>query len=210
VAGGYRAVQQLLVKETGTSANDLHMDDGSGLSVLDRTSARTIVHLLSFMAKSPMWESYWQTLPEAGVAGGLQRMRGTPAQANLKAKTGTIDRVSALSGYVRAANGERLAFSIISNNVPSTWRAKRVEDAIGVRLASFNRDHDSAVALVPDPDEKPSRASAQANGRSYKIRKGDTLSEIAQRNRTSVAAIQKANPGLKANRLVPGKRIRLP
>jgi D-alanyl-D-alanine carboxypeptidase/D-alanyl-D-alanine-endopeptidase (penicillin-binding protein 4) len=187
------------------------MDDGSGLSVLDRTSARTVVHLLSFMAKSPMWGSYWQTLPEAGVAGGLQRMRGTAAQSNLKAKTGTIDRVSALSGYVRAANGERLAFSIISNNVPSTWRAKRIEDAIGVRLASFNRDNDSATALVPDPGERPSRANAsRASGRSYKIRKGDTLSEIAERNRTSVAAIQRANPGLRANRLLPGKRIRLP
>jgi D-alanyl-D-alanine carboxypeptidase/D-alanyl-D-alanine-endopeptidase (penicillin-binding protein 4) len=211
VAGGYHAVQQLLVKETGTTPHDLHMDDGSGLSVLDRTSARTVVHLLSFMAKSPMWGSYWQTLPEAGVAGGLQRMRGTAAQSNLKAKTGTIDRVSALSGYVRAANGERLAFSIISNNVPSTWRAKRIEDAIGVRLASFNRDNDSATALVPDPGERPSRANAsRASGRSYKIRKGDTLSEIAERNRTSVAAIQRANPGLRANRLLPGKRIRLP
>jgi D-alanyl-D-alanine carboxypeptidase/D-alanyl-D-alanine-endopeptidase (penicillin-binding protein 4) len=211
VAGGYHAVQQLLVKETGTTPHDLHMDDGSGLSVLDRTSARTVVHLLSFMAKSPMWGSYWQTLPEAGVAGGLQRMRGTAAQSNLKAKTGTIDRVSALSGYVRAANGERLAFSIISNNVPSTWRAKRIEDAIGVRLASFNRDNDSATALVPDPGERPIRANAsRASGRSYKIRKGDTLSEIAERNRTSVAAIQRANPGLRANRLLPGKRIRLP
>ena len=212
VAGGYKAVQQLLVKETGTTADDLHMDDGSGLSVLDRASARTIVHLLSFMAKSPMWESYWQTLPEAGVAGGLARMRGTAAQANLKAKTGTIDRVSALSGYVRAADGERLAFSIISNNVPSTWRAKRVEDAIGVRLATFNRDNDSSsVALVPDPGASTGTASvARASGRSYKIRKGDTLSEIAQRHRTSVAAIQRANPGLKANRLVPGKSIRVP
>lgn len=211
VAGGYKAVQQLLRKETGSTAADLHMDDGSGLSVLDRSSARTIVHLLSFMAKSPMWESYWQTLPEAGVSDGLRRMHGTAAQANLKAKTGTIDRVSALSGYVRAANGERLAFSIISNNVPSTWRAKRVEDAIGVRLASFNRDNDSAVVQMPDADVRSSRPNAARAGlRSYKIRKGDTLSEIAQRQRTSVAAIQKANPGLKANRLVPGKTIRLP
>lgn len=210
--GGYKAVLQLLEKETGSEPRDLTMDDGSGLSVLNRASARTIVHLLSFMAKSPMWDEYWETLPEAGVAGGLRRMHGTPAQRNLKAKTGTIDRVSALSGYVRAANGERLAFSIISNNVPSTWRAKRVEDAIGSRLASFDRDNDNSAAIVTDVDEPASKPAVRSTGggRTYTIRKGDTLSEIAQRNRTSVAAIQKANPGLRPNRLQPGKKIRLP
>src|SRR5688572_20553505 len=59
VAGGFKAVQALLEKETGNVPQDLNMDDGSGLSVLDRTSARTIIHLLSFMAKSPMWADYW-------------------------------------------------------------------------------------------------------------------------------------------------------
>src|SRR5690606_41965094 len=57
------------------------------------------------------------TLPEAGAQDGLRRMYRTPAERNLRAKTGTIDRVSALSGYVRSADGERLAFSIISNDV---------------------------------------------------------------------------------------------
>ena len=79
------------------------------------------------------------TLPEAGARDGLRRMGRTAADRNLRAKTGTINHVSALSGYVRAANGERLAFSIMSNNVPSTWKAKRIEDAIGVRLAGFTR-----------------------------------------------------------------------
>jgi D-alanyl-D-alanine carboxypeptidase/D-alanyl-D-alanine-endopeptidase (penicillin-binding protein 4) len=211
VAGGYNAVQQLLAHETGSTSSDLRMDDGSGLSVLDRTSARTVIHLLSFMAKSPMFDSYWSTLPEAGVSGGLRRMYGTPAQANLKAKTGTIDHVSSLSGYVRARDGERLAFSIISNNVPSTWRAKRVEDAIGVRLASYNRDNDTAAPIIPEPaNRRVAKASSRSSGRTYTIRKGDTLSEIAERNHTSVAAIRRANPNLKANRIQPGKKIRLP
>ena len=207
VAGGFKAVQTLLEKETGTVPSGFNMDDGSGLSVLDRTSARTIIHLLSFMSKSPMWESYWSTLPEAGVAGGLRRMGGTKAQGNLKAKTGTINNVSSLSGYVRSANGERLAFAIISNNVPSTWRAKRVEDAIGARLASFNRDNDSASVQAELGGDTP---SARPSGKTYTIRKGDTLSGIAKRNKTTVAKIQRANPGLKANRIQPGKKIKLP
>jgi serine-type D-Ala-D-Ala carboxypeptidase/endopeptidase (penicillin-binding protein 4) len=207
VAGGFKAVQALLEKETGSVPQDLNMDDGSGLSVLDRTSARTIIHLLSFMAKSPMWEDYWSTLPEAGVAGGLRRMGGTPAQANLKAKTGTIDNVSSLSGYVKSANGERLAFSIISNNIPSTWRAKRVEDAIGIRLASYNRDNDNVAPII---HADLGGDTPTARGRTYTIRRGDTLSGIARKNKTTVAKIQRANPGLKANRIQPGKKIKLP
>jgi serine-type D-Ala-D-Ala carboxypeptidase/endopeptidase (penicillin-binding protein 4) len=74
-------------------------------------------------------------------------MAGTPAAKNLRAKTGTIANVSSLSGYVRAANGELLAFSIFTNGIPSTATAKRTEDAIGVRLARFTRplDDDGTV-----------------------------------------------------------------
>jgi D-alanyl-D-alanine carboxypeptidase/D-alanyl-D-alanine-endopeptidase (penicillin-binding protein 4) len=211
VAGGFKAVQQLLAHETGSKPEDLNMDDGSGLSVLDRTSARTVIHLLSFMAKSPMFDSYWSTLPEAGVVGGLRRMYGSPAQANLKAKTGTIDHVSSLSGYVRARDGEHLAFSIISNNVPSTWRAKRVEDAIGIRLASYHRANDVALSIQPEqPAKKKVAKGSKSSGRMYTIRRGDTLSEIAERNHTTVAAIKRANPSLRADRIQPGKKIRLP
>jgi len=124
------------------------MDDGSGLSPLNRVTPRAVVGLLSYMAASPFWEPYWESLPEAGARDGLRRMYKTGAERNLRAKTGTINRVSALSGYVRAANGERLAFSIISNAVPSTWRAKRVEDAIGARLAAFQRPVSEGAATV--------------------------------------------------------------
>ncbi len=139
VWGGSRAIHEMLEREMGLDTLALQLFDGSGLSVLNRVSARTMTHLLTYMAHSPMWPSYWETLPEAGDPRGLRRMHQTPAAGNLRAKTGTINHVSALSGYVRAANGERLAFAIISNDVPSTWRAKRVEDAIGARLARFSR-----------------------------------------------------------------------
>lgn len=208
VAGGFKAVQTLLAKETGSVPDDLHMDDGSGLSVLDRTSARTMVHLLSFMSKSPMWDHFRSTLPEAGVPGGLRRMGGTRAQNNLQAKTGTINNVSSLSGYVSSASGERLAFSIISNNVPSTWRAKRVEDAIGARLASYDRNND--VATIEKADIGGDKPGTRASSRSYTVKKGDTLSGIAKRNKTTVAKIQRANPGLNAKRIRPGQKIRLP
>src|SRR5690606_18066047 len=83
---------------------------------------------------------YLASLPPAGQPDGLRlRMRGTPAAGNLRAKTGTVRNVSALSGYVTTADGERLAFRVLANGVPSTARAKRTEDEIGARLAAFSR-----------------------------------------------------------------------
>jgi serine-type D-Ala-D-Ala carboxypeptidase/endopeptidase (penicillin-binding protein 4) len=218
---GARAVQHLLATETGSTPTELHIYDGSGLSVLNRVTTRSIVQLLSFMAKSTMFQDYLATLPEVGAADGLRRMYRTGAEHNLRAKTGTIDNVSALSGYVRAANGERLAFSIISNSVPSTYRAKRIEDQIGARLAAFDRGADEvadtataqvappAIAPQAAPTATPKPRATSTASVSYRIRSGDTLDEIAKRNGTTVKALQALNPGLNPRRLMPGKSIRI-
>ncbi|MEX2283342.1 MAG: D-alanyl-D-alanine carboxypeptidase/D-alanyl-D-alanine-endopeptidase [Gemmatimonadota bacterium] len=234
VEAGARAIMHLLQAETGSATPAVQIYDGSGLSVLNRVSTRSVVHLLSFMAKSAMAEDYMATLPEAGKADGLRRMYRTGAEHNLRAKTGTIDNVSALSGYVRAANGERLAFSIISNDVPSTFRAKRIEDQIGARLAAFDRgmeDTETAAGVtapavtgstpIPAPPAtnvpgrsatatKPTATKTPAAARTYTIRKGDTLDRIARTQGTTVKALQAANPGLNPRRLMPGKKIKLP
>jgi D-alanyl-D-alanine carboxypeptidase/D-alanyl-D-alanine-endopeptidase (penicillin-binding protein 4) len=78
-------------------------------------------------------------LPIAGVDGTLRtRFRGTPAENNLRAKTGTLSSANSLSGYVRDAAGEELAFSIMVNNYPedADVRAGCIEP-IAVLLASF-------------------------------------------------------------------------
>ena len=62
----------------------------------------------------------------------------TPAARNLRAKTGTMDGVSALSGIVRSVDGERILFSIVANGVRQS-ATKRVEDRFGARLAAFRR-----------------------------------------------------------------------
>jgi D-alanyl-D-alanine carboxypeptidase/D-alanyl-D-alanine-endopeptidase (penicillin-binding protein 4) len=139
-AGGAHALLHFIGREAGIDTSAMQVLDGSGLSPLNRVTARSLIRLLAFMAESTMADDYFTTLPEAGAIDGMQRMQRTQAQGNLRAKTGTLANVSALSGYVRAENGEQLAFAIMSNNVPSTWRAKRVEDAIGARLARFTRD----------------------------------------------------------------------
>ena len=104
----------------------LGLVDGSGLSRTNRVTARTIIRLLDYMSRSPTWDGYFTSLPEAGRSNGLEhRMRNTAAAGRLRAKTGTVRHVSALSGYVESGDGERIAFSIIANGVPSTARAKR-------------------------------------------------------------------------------------
>ncbi|HEX6924503.1 MAG TPA: D-alanyl-D-alanine carboxypeptidase/D-alanyl-D-alanine-endopeptidase [Longimicrobiaceae bacterium] len=151
--GSYRAgaaaVQHFLEEELGPEPVSISQVDGSGLSRNNLLTARTAVRLLGYMPESDVWDSYFASLPAAAVPRGLEhRMRGTAAAANLRAKTGTIRRVSALSGYVRTADGELLAFSILANGVPSTARAKQSEDQIGARLAAFSRGDGAAGESV--------------------------------------------------------------
>jgi serine-type D-Ala-D-Ala carboxypeptidase/endopeptidase (penicillin-binding protein 4) len=137
--GGGRAVRHLLERETVAPATDLALIDGSGLSRTNRLTARATVHLLEYMIRSELSETYSSSLPRAGSSSGLRRMFDSAAAGNLHAKTGTIRNVSALGGYVVSAGGERLAFSMITNGIPATSRAKQAEDEVGVRLARFRR-----------------------------------------------------------------------
>lgn len=166
IRGGAAAVRTLIENGAGIVPDSLRILDGSGLSSLNRVSARTVVALLAYMARSPTARAFHSTLPVAGTSDGLRRMYRTAAADNLHAKTGTIDGVSALSGYVRAANGELIAFSIISNNVPSEWRAKRIEDAIGARLAAFSRPRPQPASGRMRLDSTNASASFRSRPRS--------------------------------------------
>jgi serine-type D-Ala-D-Ala carboxypeptidase/endopeptidase (penicillin-binding protein 4) len=113
--------------------------DGSGLSRNDLISPEAVVDILDVMRRSPNFDLFFQSLPIAGVDGTIgTRMRDTPAQGNLHAKTGTLGLVRSLSGYVRTADGRLLEFSILCNNwtVPQA-EVDRVADAIGVSLAQL-------------------------------------------------------------------------
>jgi D-alanyl-D-alanine carboxypeptidase/D-alanyl-D-alanine-endopeptidase (penicillin-binding protein 4) len=113
--------------------------DGSGLSRNDYLSPEAIIGILETMRKSPNFDLFYQSLPIAGVDGTIgSRMRGTPAQGNLHAKTGTLPMVRSLSGYVRSADGRLLEFSILCNGWTAPQAAvDRVADTIGIALASM-------------------------------------------------------------------------
>jgi len=98
------------------------------------------VQLLTFMSKHRYADVFRTALPIAGVDGTLRnRLRGTPAENNLRAKTGSLSSAASLGGYVTTAAGERLAFAIIVNNYASEVDPRAVcIDPVAVLLASFN------------------------------------------------------------------------
>ena len=115
--------------------------DGSGLSRLNLVSADMMVRILKYMSRQKYFPEFYDALPIAGVDGTISdRMKGTRAENNVHAKTGSIAHVRALSGYVRTADGEMLAFSMLVNNflVPSRSAEYVMDTALEV-LANFKR-----------------------------------------------------------------------
>lgn len=206
--GAQRAVRAAL-SEIGVDLRGVVQVDGSGLSAGNRVRPATFISVLDRMADGPHWESYWSSLPEAGQRRGLGRMYRTAAAGNLRAKTGTIEGVSALSGIVRSQDGERLAFSLIVNGARSTTRAKRVENEVGVLLASFHRDADRVPPLQL-VEAQVTAAAARGGANRHLVTSGENLGMIASRYRVSVDELLTANPRLEPNRIVSGQWIEIP
>ena len=136
---GVEAVKSFL-KTVGIRPETLVLDDGSGLSRSDMVTAESTVQLLTFMSKHRYASVFRDALPIAGVDGTLRnRMRGTAAANNLRAKTGSLSSAASLGGYVTTAAGERLAFTIMVNNYPRDVEPRSLcIDPIAVLLASFS------------------------------------------------------------------------
>lgn len=134
------AVVRRQLRAWGVDSSGATLRDGSGLSRHNYLTPETIVRVLETMRGRDDFDAYFQSLPVGGVDGTIrERLRGTPAFANVRAKTGTLDKARALSGYVTAADGRILLFSLIANNhtVPNR-EVERVQDAILAYLASMD------------------------------------------------------------------------
>jgi len=125
----------------GIPADAWQIIDGSGLSRRDAIAPEALVAILQRMYE-PSGGSPWMTaLPVAGRDGTLAgRMAGTPAEGNVRAKTGTMSNIRTLAGYVRTRDGENLAFAILADNFEgSGGAATDAVDRIAIRLATFSR-----------------------------------------------------------------------
>jgi D-alanyl-D-alanine carboxypeptidase/D-alanyl-D-alanine-endopeptidase (penicillin-binding protein 4) len=132
--------QQLLA--WGVQPDGFVIRDGSGLSDQDLLTPETIVRVLDKIQSDTAFATYYNSMPIAGVDGTIQtRMKGTPAEGNVHAKTGTLSKARSLSGYVTTADGERLIFSILANNTTTPGSVvTHVADQIAIALATY-REH---------------------------------------------------------------------
>ena len=134
-----RAVVERQLAAWGAREGGYAVRDGSGLSRHDYLTPETIVRVLNAIRADTAFQAFYDALPIAGVDGTIERrMRGTPAQGNVHAKTGYVDKARSLSGYVTTADGRLLVFSVLANNwtVP-VRRIESVQDMIAMRLAAI-------------------------------------------------------------------------
>ncbi len=130
------------LKQVGLNTDKMFIMDGSGYSRTNLVTPESIVAVLKFMRRHKYWDAFYESLPKAGIERTLNhRMKGTPAEGNVRAKTGTLDNVSAISGFAKTADGEEMVFSMICNNFNvDQLEVQKAQDSILVKLASFTRN----------------------------------------------------------------------
>jgi len=129
----------------GMDIQGMALTDGSGLSQYNAVTPRQMVFLLNYMKhNSPYFSTYYASLPVAGEkdkAGTLEGMfKGSMAENNLRAKSGTIDRVKAYSGYVTSQSGREIIFSMMVNNFSCSSRKARAQlEKLMIALAELKK-----------------------------------------------------------------------
>ena len=182
---GLYAIERFLDVEAGLKPGTYILKNGSGLNDVNRFSAHQVNQmLLAMWRRFPLSPEYMSSLSIASEDGTLQfRMAGTTAAGRLRAKTGTLENASSLSGYVQTEGGERWAFSIIANDFPG--RAGKVVpllDAIAAAIAGQGdpRSKKAAAASI-SPSLTPLDRLAQfmtSIGASVLERGPDTLTRL--------------------------------
>jgi D-alanyl-D-alanine carboxypeptidase/D-alanyl-D-alanine-endopeptidase (penicillin-binding protein 4) len=130
-AGGARVVGDFLARKVGWPRDQFHVDDGSGMSRGDWVTARGMTQLLDYMFRQRWGVEFVRSLPYAGEpeASLHQRLTEPAYRGNVFAKTGTIERVSTLSGYAKGRSGRIYAFSILANGA-NAWQGRLAQDRL--------------------------------------------------------------------------------
>ena len=124
------------VEQQGFSKSAFRVADGCGLSLYNYTTAEIIVAALRYAyCDESLHRHLRPTLPVAGLDGTLEkRLRGTAAFGNVRAKTGTVNRVSTLAGYATSGEGHDIAFCIINQGLRSAAAAREMQDRVCIAI----------------------------------------------------------------------------
>jgi D-alanyl-D-alanine carboxypeptidase/D-alanyl-D-alanine-endopeptidase (penicillin-binding protein 4) len=115
-SAGLQAESEFLT-QAGLQPEEYALHDGSGLSRQDVITPSAMIKLLQYASTQPWAAKFEDTLPVAATDGSLMdRFKNTEAAGRVRAKTGGMDHVNALSGYATAHSGRKLAFAIFINN----------------------------------------------------------------------------------------------
>jgi len=139
---GVLAIKAFLFSEVGLDTNQFNYVDGSGVSRYNYCSPSQIVQVLSYGFQDYTINAEYQAaLPTGGWDGTLRkRLRSAVVNRRIRAKTGTLEGVSCLSGYVYTADDEPLAFSILINGyVGEAKPYQTLQDELGTLLATYSR-----------------------------------------------------------------------
>lgn len=135
-----RAAERDVLQSWGIDPAGVIVADGSGLSRYNYITPDTMVGVLTHVARSDrLRAAYQSTLPIAGRDGTLElRMKATAAEGRAFVKTGSMNGVRTVAGYVQTADGQTIVFAIFANNFPNSSAViNAATDDIIVRLASF-------------------------------------------------------------------------
>ena len=146
------------LQKRGLSTPECFMDDACGLSRNNRLTATALTRVLGYAANTPWGNAWRQSLPLAGNDGTLRhRMQGLTSGAEVRAKTGTLNGVQTLAGFIRKADGREYAFSIMVNDFrTSDWHIRqRIDHLVGLIAGS------SVLPEQPQPGEFASFGEAE-------------------------------------------------
>ncbi len=124
-------------RQKGVDLGGFFMRDGSGLSRSNALTATTLTSILQYATGQPFFNAYYASFPVAGVSGTMTNVgRGTAAEGNVRAKTGTIERVTSYSGYFKTRSGQLMTFAIIANDYDGESRAirRKIEKIMGMMV----------------------------------------------------------------------------
>lgn len=121
-----------LIRHIGLDPTHYQIADGSGLSLYNYLSPELLGRMLRYAYNDDdIYRHLLPSLPIAGEDGTLRkRMRGSAAQGNVRAKTGTVEGVSTLSGYLTTATGNLLCFSIMNQGIRHTSTGRNFQDRV--------------------------------------------------------------------------------
>ena len=128
-----KAIKSVLENKYHANIRALTMKDGSGLSHLDKVTPKFMVSLLTKVYNSRIGKQLYQSLPTSGTDGTLTYRMGGYLKGKVHAKTGTLEGVSTLSGYLISQKHHLISFSIMLNGLKSKqerYRARSFQDRV--------------------------------------------------------------------------------